>query len=1118
MSISERIAAKLEKLSPEKRALLERRQRPSLTNNELSPPKTIKRRGAGGSVPLSYSQDRLWFLDQLKPGNSVFTLSRALRIRRAVDPRALELAIGIVVSRHEILRTTFSTVDGVPTQIVAGSFSLPVEVRDLRSLAVVRREERGYEVAAEEAYRPFDLATGPLLRVLLLQLDDSDSLIVLAIHHIISDVWSLRLFIRELEEAYESICAGRPAQLPELPIQYGDYALWQRQRRQEDLFASHLDYWNRMLTGAPGLLLPLDHPRPAEQSYRGAQIPFALDPLITGRLAEIGQRGGATLFMVLLAGFYALLSRYTGQKDIVIGSAVAGRDNQELEGLIGFFVNSLVLRGDLSGNPSFTELVARVREMALDAYAHQDLPFEVLVEKLHPRRDLSRHPIFQVTFQLINLPGTGSAPAYQPTEIPRPTSGFDLVFDLWGDGSGIAGRIDYSTDLFNRSTTQRLHTHYQNLLACAAADPKVRISEFPLLSDIERSRVLVQWNDTATANLSDFCLHELVQAQAERTPDGIAVLAGDKVLTFAELNREADILAGRLQSMGVRPDTLVGILIPRSADLVVALLGVLKAGGAYVPLDTDYAPDRQRFILEDSRAVAFITCNATARRLGQDKAVEINLDELLADDSRPAVEVTGHACGSNLAYVLYTSGSTGRPKGVMVEHRALVNHTLWMQSRFPIGPGDRVLQRTPVSFDASVWEFCAPLIAGGTLVMAPVWQNFDHTELARTIRDHSITILQLVPSMLRLLLEEQQMQKCFMLKRVFCGGEALTGELRDRFFSVLPSSELCNLYGPTEACIDATYHVAQLGDPRRNVPIGRPISNMRAYILDVDANLVPVGVAGELYLAGRGLARGYQNQPALTNLHFIPNPFEQELHSLMYRTGDRCRYLESGEIEYLGRSDSQVKIRGIRFELQEIELQLLDHPAVKACAVALRQNGANEGRVAACVLPSAWPVDDEKDLSSRLRHFLRARIPDPCLPSVFLFLESLPLLTNGKIDRAALQSLDFSNEEGGAPYVAPRTETERELTKICQELLPAVRIGMKDNLFELGAHSLLATQIISRIRARLNAELDIQSFFEHPSIGELAAEADCVRQSHDAPVATIARLDREKYRRPAVRK
>jgi amino acid adenylation domain-containing protein len=1112
MLTPDQFAARLSRLSSEKRALLEKRQRLSLTNGKIEPQQTIPRRLSSDPAPLSCSQDRLWLLDQLIPGNSIFTLARVLHVHRVVNASALGRAVEIIASRHEVLRTTFSVNDGVPVQVVSVSSQIPVNFVDLRGLPAVERESNGYDLASLEVMRPFALAAGPLVRVSLFQLDETDYMVLLAMHHIISDVWSLRLFVRELEAVYDSLCTGHPPQLPDLPIQYGDYTVWQRQRLRANFLEGHLRYWSKALEGASELALPSDHPRPAEQSYRGAHIPFALEAHLSARLAAIGQRGGATLFMVLLAGFYALLARYTGQQDIVIGSAVAGRNSEELECLIGFFVNSLVLRCNLSGNPTFSELVARVRDMALDAYAHQDLPFEVLVEKLQPRRNISRHPFFQVTFQLITLPGTGGGSAFQPTEVTRPTSGFDLVFDLWGTAAGVGGRVDYSTDLFERSTVDRLCAHYRNLLTGAAADPNLRVSELPLLSGAERTRAAVEWNATATAHSLEICLHEVVEAQVERTPDAIAVIAGETVLTFAGLNRRADVLAGHLRSLGVRPDTPVGVFVPRSADLVVAMLAVLKAGGAYVPLDAVYPPDRLRYILEVSGATVLLTSDSTPSKLGQHAAAEINIERIHLDGCAPRLGHVENATSSNLAYILYTSGSTGRPKGVMVEHRSVVNHMLWMQARFPIGAGDRVLQRTPVSFDASVWEFYAPLVAGATLVMAPVQLHFNHAELARTIREQHITILQLVPSLLRLLLEEDQFRDCIRLKRVFCGGEPLTGELRNRFFSVLPTAELCNLYGPTEACIDATYHVARPSDVGRNVPIGRPISNMRAYIVDEHANIVPVGVQGELLLAGPGLSRGYLNQSELTAARFVCNPFDRDPYSRMYRTGDRCKYLPGGEIEYLGRVDTQVKVRGFRVELEEIEQVLLEYPAVKACVATLQRYAGNESRVVAYVVPASLSVDEES-FANGVRQFLKTRLPGPFVPATVLFLQALPLMANGKIDRASLPSLDSSLRDRPQSLVAPRTDVERQLAEICRAVLNLDDMGVHDNLFELGAHSLLATQIISRVRALLSAELELRHFFDQPTVAELASLVERSRLSPEIPVVSIERLDRDKYRR-----
>jgi amino acid adenylation domain-containing protein len=938
-------------LSAERRALFE-----ILLRQEGVDPvadQRLTRRSQAGPAPLSFAQQRLWFLDQLVPGNPFYNIPAVLRIRAPLDAAVLERSLNEIVRRHEILRTTFVPVNGEPVQVVAPALRLALPLVDLRDRPAAEREAEAGRLATAEARRLFDIAQGPLLRATLLRLDAADHVLLLTMHHIVSDGWSMGLLLRELTALYDAFAVGRPSPLPELPLQYADFAVWQRAWLQGPVLNAQLAYWRRQLAGLPALQLPTDRPRPPVQAFRGAFQPLQLPPALTAALKALSQREGTTLFMTLLAAFKTLLFRYTGQDDVVVGSPIAGRTRAEIEGLIGFFVNSLVLRTDLSGDPPFREALGRVREVALGAYAHQDLPFERLVEELQPARDLSRNPLFQVTFQLLNTPSAPrptADPDVPPLDVQRGTSIFDVAFTLWEGPQGLTGGLEYDTDLFDAGTIERMAGHIETLLAGAVADPNQRLSELPLLTDRERHQLLVTWNATAVDHPDDRCVHELFEAQAAATPGAVSVLGDGLEVSYAELNGRANQLARRLRRLGVEPGVLVGICLERSVEMVVALLGVLKSGGAYVPLDPYYPTRRLATMLEDSQAPVLLTQRRLLAGLPAPGAQTLCLDTEWHGVASESVEnLASTATADDLAYVIYTSGSTGQPKGVMIPHRALTNHMLWMRLTFPLTETDAVVQRTPFSFDASVWEFYAPLLAGARLVLPRAERRQDTAELVRAMALHGVTTLQLVPSLLRTLLEEPGLEACTRLSRVFCGGEALPVELQERFYVRLPAT-LHNLYGPTEATIDATFFVGRSDARRRTVPIGRPIANTWIYLLDRRLQPVPIGIPGELYIGGQGLARGYLNQPALTAERFIPDPFSAAPGARLYKTGDLARYGPDGNIEFLGRIDHQVKVRGFRIELDEVEAVLSRHPGVREAAVLAREDVPGDQRLLAYVV------------------------------------------------------------------------------------------------------------------------------------------------------------------------
>jgi amino acid adenylation domain-containing protein len=1070
-------------------------------------------------LPLSFGQQRLWFLDQWEGASATYNVATALHLQGSLERAALERAIGEIVQRHESLRSYFPTVDGIPVvHFSTDAFTLPISHQDHLSPREQTREIQ--RCVNEEAERPFDLAKGPLFRSRLIQLGSDSQVLLVTLHHSIADAWSIGVFVRELSTLYQAYSQGRPSPLPPLSIQYADYAHWQHQWLRGEALQNQLDYWRRQLAGAPALLeLPTDRPRPPVQRFCGAAESVQIGAALVERLKALSQRAGATLFMTLLAGFATLLWRYSGMDDIVVGTPVANRRHWQTEPLIGFFVNTLALRIDLKDTPRFEELLQQIQRVAVDAYAHQDLPFERLVEELNPDRNLSHTPLFQVMFVLQNVPlgalelgGLTITPIAPEHVIAK----FDLSLELSESAQGIEGWLEYNTDLFDRATIRRMVGHWQTLLEGIAADSGQSIAALPLLTDAERQQ-LAAWNDTAAAYPQGRCIHQLFETQVEKTPEATAVSFEEQRLSYAELNARANQLAHYLYGLGVRPEERVGICLERSLEMVVGLMGVLKAGGAYLPLDPAYPAARLAFMLEDARPSVLITTMELLERwsappqAGMEMGYRIvcldTLETTLAAlaGSNP---VSGVA-PANPAYVIYTSGSTGRPKGTVVSHQALCNHTAWMQSAFPLHAHDRVLQKTPFSFDASVWEFFSPLSAGAQLVMARPEGHQDSRYLIQAIAGHRITTLQLVPSLLQALLSEEGVETLRSLRRIFCGGEVLPVALVADCLARL-EVQLINLYGPTEACIDVTYWPCrstaatagatptEYDDSPGKPPIGRPIANTRIHILDRWQKPVPIGVPGELHSGGVGLARGYLNRPGLTAEKFIPDPCSAEVGARLYRTGDWARYRPDGSIEYLGRIDQQVKLRGFRIEPGEIEAALAHYPGVRGNAVITRE----QQLVAYLVADRQQGID-----SSALRRFLQERLPDYMIPSVFVTLEALPLTPSGKIDRRALQDTAVRLPPPGQTFEPPRTPAEELLAGIWAEVLGLERVGLSDNFFELGGHSLLATQVMSRLRDTFAVELPLRRLFEAPTVAALSARIQAARQEQqELPAPPLTRV------------
>ncbi len=906
------------------------------------------------AFPLSFAQQRLWFLDRMVPGNPFYNIPLAAPVQTMLDVRALERALNAIVARHEALRTVFRVADGEPEQVVLPSLDLSITVTDLRALPPAERDERTIAVTTAEARTPFDLEKGPLVRCGVITRGVADHVLLLTLHHIISDGWSMGIFAQELTALYQDFATGYSrAPLPELPIQYPDFAMWQREQLQGESLERLLSYWRGQLRDLPVLDLPADRPRPPVVTYEGAYHPVTLTALLSQTVRRFGQQHQATPFMVLLTAFASLLRRYSGQDDLVIGTPVANRNRGEIERLIGFFVNSLVLRISAEGDPSFTELLARTREVALEAYAHQDLPFEKLVEELQPVRDPSRNPLFQVTFQLVDIPTLQSANGSGPrssVQVQRGSAIFDLAFTLIENPAGFSGIFEYSTDLFDAATMARMDQHFHLLLQAAIDHPNVPLSALPIIDDAERAELIALSKAPVSACPAPF-VHHAIARQAEQIPDAVAVQSEEGDLTYRQLAGNARRLARRLRAEGVGPDVRVGILMDRSADLVVALLGTLEAGAAYLPLDPTYPADRLRFMIGDSAATLVVT-HAPHRELAASLAGEnVRLvclgDESSSRDDDAPFDVP--IAPDDLAYVLYTSGSTGRPKGVAIPHRAIANHMQWMLERFPLQAHDAVLQRTPYGFDASVWEFLAPLMSGARLVMLPPDAHRNPEVTVQFIARYGVTVVQFVPALLRLLLEVPQLYTCSTLRRIFCGGEALSDELREKVVQSLPV-ELINLYGPTEATIDATSYTCGHAREHFGVPIGQPVTNMRAYVLDTHFNLVPNGINGELYLSGEGLARAYLDRPGITAERFLPDPISGS-GARMYRTGDRVRRRADGTLLFAGRADEQVKLRGFRIELGEIETLIRRVPGVHDCAVVAETSGGEAMALTAFIVP-----------------------------------------------------------------------------------------------------------------------------------------------------------------------
>jgi amino acid adenylation domain-containing protein len=1068
-------------------------------------------------VPLSPSQEALWFLDQLEPNAIHYNEPVAFRLRGILNLKALQKAIDQIVARHEVLRTTFTAVDGVPMQVISPARPVELGMSDLSPVSAEEREGKIQELLKKETRRPFNLSSDLMLRITLLKVAPEEHILLMVMHHIAMDGWSVNVLYREISALYCAFCAGQPSPLAELPIQYADYAVWQREWLQRDNnLARQLIYWKQQLKDIPPLIeLPFDRPRPQAQTYRGAKESLTLEKTLLEALKVLSREKGVTLFMILLAAFQSLLHRYTGQHDIVIGSPIAGRTQVDIERLLGFFVNTLVLRTNFSDNPRFCDLLERVRDMTLGAFAHPDIPFETVMGQLKLERSLSRNTLFQVLFVLQNTPSVAmelDGLNVTSEKVQNETAKFDLTLYIQERQDGLRTSFEYSADLFDEATIKRMLDHFKTLLEGIVTDLDRPVSELPLLSEPEKQQLLIEWNNKSNDTLNE-CVHQLFEQQVERNPGADAVVFEDQRLTYGELNRRANQLAHHLQKHGCGPGTLVAMCMERSIDTVVGLLGVLKIGAAYVPLDPNYPNERLGTLVADVQPRLLLTQPHLMSRfsgLAANVIVLNSLSETIAQE--PGYTPANKAEPDDLAYVIYTSGSSGAPKGVPITHRALANFISSACIAFELKRSDRVLQFASLSFDTANEEIFPCLVRGATLVLRTDSMLDSVSLFLQKCRDWQITVLDLPTIYWDELVEQlssEQLTIPEQLRLVIIGGErAAPGRVAEWQKYAGERVRLLNTYGPTEATVVATMCDVtkwQSDGPVREVPIGRPIPNVQTYVLDNQLNPMPIGVPGELHIGGVGLARGYLNRPELTAEKFIANPFSNEPGARLYKTGDLARYLADGNMEFIGRADHQVKMRGFRIELGEIESVLVQHPEVSAAAVLARvddrANSLSSFGGAKRLVAYVASRKDQACTENDLRSYLKRKLPDYMLPSVYVFLDTLPVTPNGKVDRKALPVPGSNRPELAKAFVAPRSPLEEILAGIWARLLKLDKVGIHDNFFELGGHSLLATQVISQVRHILRAEIALRSFFAMPTIAQLANEIEAGKQRYNETLA-----------------
>jgi amino acid adenylation domain-containing protein len=1068
---------RLASLSPEKRALL---MQQLARKAAVTPQKEIGRRPRPERLPLSSAQQRLWILDQIDPGNSVYNVTSLMRFRGDLNVDALEFALSEIMRRHESLRTVFVKDDVGPMQRILPAEPLRLFQQDVSNHPDETREKAAMALMAADASAPFDLAHGPMLRATLIRVAADEALLLLSAHHIAVDGWSFGVVYGELTQLYQAYLAGQPSPLRELDLQYVDYTLWQIEEAESDSMRSQLEYWKQRFATPPLVLeLPGDRPRPPVQSYRGAVCLHEIPAALYDEVKRFSRQEGATAFMAFMAAFNALLSRYSGQEDIVVGVGNANRPRRELEGLVGFFVNTLPLRVDVSGNPTFRELLAQIRTSTIDSYANQDVPVERLIESLELERSLSHSPLFQTMVfyqnfpeEAVELPGL----TLLPVEIGNAHSGTsrtDITIFASESESGLQLMIEYASDLFDQSYVEAFGRHLEQLMRSAVADPNRHLNELEILPPEENHRLRVEWNATRQTLPVETTLHGLFEAQASKSPHAIAVVQGATCLTYAELNAQAESVAARLRAYGCGPGTMVGLFLDRTPRMLVALLGTLKSGAAYVPLDPSYPIDRIGFMLEDSAAPVVITEAALAGQLPAGVHAMLHIEDALAETGAD-MPASSPVVGEDTAYVIFTSGSTGRPKGVCIPHRAAVNFLSSMAREPGLTADDTLCAITTLSFDIALLELMLPLTVGARVALADRATVGDGEALAAMLDEVDASVMQATPATWRMLLDAGWRGRPQM--RLFCGGEALPRELADRLLS--SGRELWNLYGPTETTVWST--VERVLPGHAPIAIGRPIGNTEVYIVDKHLQLVPTGVPGELLIGGLGVAKGYLDRPELTAEKFIADTFGQREHGRLYRTGDLARWRRDGRLEAVGRIDHQVKLRGFRIELGEIESVLDAHASVAQAVVICREDRPGDKQLVAYLVAAQDRIDIDA-----LRVGARERLPEYMMPSAFVTLDRLPLTPNGKVDRRALPAPDI-DAFTTAGYVAPRTPEEEALAVIWAEVLGRPRLGIHDNFFGLGGHSLLATQLVARMQKTLGADIGLRMVFEAPTVAEFA--------------------------------
>jgi len=1064
-------------LSAAKQALLAKRLRGKSVTSTESEQGAIAKRSTTDPVPLSFAQQRLWFLDQLEGGQTAtYNMPFVWSLQGALNQEALQSSIQEIIRRHESLRTTFALALGQPRQVIAPQLDSEMSVLDLSDEETVERQERTERLIREEINRPFDLQQGPLLRTLLIRTGAQEHVFVLTMHHIVSDGWSMGVLIKELIELYNAYSSGKPSPLPELPVQYPDFALWQRQSLQGDVLEKQVNYWKQHLGGPlPILELPTDRTPSGLRSAHGAQQVFKLSPALTAGLKELSQREGATLFMTLLAVFKTLLHRYSGQDDLLIGTPIAGRTRREIEGIIGFFVNTLVLRTDVSGQPTFRELLSRVRQVSLDAYANQDVPFEKLVEELQPERDQSQSPLFRAMFALMNAPMGDLELAgvrVQTLEAESDTAKFDLSMLVIEEADGLACGIEYRTDLFEAATIERMAGHFEQLLRSVVEDADRPINDLELLSEAERHLLLREWNQTDLDYPHDLVAHQLFEHWAEIDPSRTALIDAGCTLTYGELNARANQVAHHLQKKGVGPDSLVGLCMRRSADLLIGMLGILKAGGAYVPLDPNFPAERIGFTMEDAQIIVLLTQADLNLEIPPHDAQVVYIDadwEEIAQE--PTVNPACTAEANHLAYVTYTSGSTGRPKGVAVEHRNAVALAYWARQVYQPEEWACALFASSICFDASVYDLFLTWDRGGTLIMV---ENVLY--LPELPEREQVTMISSVPSALAELVRMNAIPPS--VHTVNLGGEPLPNALAQKLYEI-GVNKVFNVYGPSETTCISTFHLVEKGTDQP-MTIGRPLSNEQLYVLDPSMHPVPIGVPGELYIAGDGVARGYLNRPELTAERFLPDPFTAKQGARMYKTGDLVRYLPDGRIEFLTRIDTQVKIRGQRVELGEIEARLAVHSEVREVVVDARPDQTGVKQLVAYLV-----VEPERTVTAEsLRQWVRDQLPEYMVPAVFMILEELPKTATGKVERKALPTPE-GHHVLESTYAPPRNQLTLRMVRTWEEVLNKRPIGVTDHFFAVGGDSLKAVSLMSAIENQFGVRLPLETIFKAATVSDM---------------------------------